>query len=77
MTYLEYLRKQKLKVTQKEFAKLAKMSHSDVNKIERGRLNPYPDQLERLADVLKFPKEDLLREVVISLPSNPEVKEVQ
>lgn len=74
MNNMEFLRRTKLKVTQKEFAKLVKMSHSDVNKAEKGRFNPYPDQLARIAEALNCPKEDLLKEVVIALPSNPEEK---
>ena len=41
----------------------ARIQASDISKIERQVLRPYPAQLARLAKVLKCPAEDLLLEV--------------
>jgi transcriptional regulator with XRE-family HTH domain len=41
----------------------ANVAASDLSKIERGRLLPYPPQLERLSRVLGIPTDRLMEEV--------------
>jgi len=41
----------------------AGLGGSDLSKIERGRLIPYPSQLERLSKALGIPAERLMEEV--------------
>lgn len=40
-----------------------RMSASDISKIARGRLKPYPSQTQRLADFLGLKAEEILEEV--------------
>ncbi len=41
----------------------ASMSVGDISRIERGRLRPYPSQLEKLANVLRIDRQALLQNV--------------
>lgn len=45
--------------TRAELARRARMSASDVGKIEAGRLTPYPSQLAKLARALRVRVADL------------------
>ena len=49
--------------TQHELARRAEMYDSDLSKIERGWMRPYPSQAQRLATVLEVEASTLLIEV--------------
>jgi ribosome-binding protein aMBF1 (putative translation factor) len=49
--------------TQTQLAAKARLSTSDVSRIETGRMRPYPVQAERLARALNLRVESLLDEV--------------
>ena len=62
---LERMRRQK-GWSQAELARRACLNQVTVNQIERGRLRPYPSQLEKLALALGIPSEcDTLMEEVV------------
>jgi transcriptional regulator with XRE-family HTH domain len=46
--------------TQEQLGRLAQMAGADISKIERGLLQPYPGQQERLAQALGIPPAELL-----------------
>ena len=48
---------------QTKLAYLARMSTTDVSRIESGRTHPYPRQLARLAKALHVPVDDLMQEI--------------
>lgn len=47
-----------------ELARRAGIDAADLSRVESGRLVPYPRMLQRLADALEVPPEELLRPVV-------------
>lgn len=56
--------------SQSELARRANMSHSDINKIESGRLIPYDSQLIKIAEALGYPvknRDDLLKECTVTI----------
>jgi len=55
--------RRRLGMSQTELGALARLSASDVSRIESGRFRPYPKQATRLADALNLPVDELLRPV--------------
>ena len=51
--------------TQTDLAFYARMSSSDISRIESGRLIPYPAHVERLSKVLGLDPGELLEEVEV------------
>ena len=62
MTRLKYARLMK-EWSLEKLGQEAGLGGSDLSKIERGRLVPYPPQLERLSKALGIPAERLMEEV--------------
>ena len=62
VTRLKYERLRR-RLSQERLAHFASLAPSDLSKIERGILQPYPRQAARLAAVLGIGVEDLLVEV--------------
>ncbi len=56
-------------VSQAKLAQAARIPQQVVSLIECGRFVPSPNQLQRLADVLRVQPEDLLKDVVVLGPS--------
>ena len=52
--------------TQTDLAFYARMSSSDISRIENGRMIPYPGHLERLSKALGIDSQELLQEVEVS-----------
>ena len=52
-------------ISQTEVGSAARIAQPAVSAIERGRLQPTPAQLARLADIFKVAPSDLLRDVVV------------
>jgi len=55
--------------TQTDLGARAGLSASDISRIESGRLQPYPRQVQRLARALKLAPAELLAEVSESTPA--------
>jgi transcriptional regulator with XRE-family HTH domain len=62
VTRLKYMRLMK-EWSLDKLGQEAGLGGSDLSKIERGRLVPYPPQLERLSKALGIPAERLMEEV--------------
>jgi transcriptional regulator with XRE-family HTH domain len=54
-------RRMKLKLTQQEVGYLARVSASDVSRIENNRMIPYPTQAKKIARILKLDPAELQR----------------
>jgi transcriptional regulator with XRE-family HTH domain len=52
--------------SQAQLALLTQLTQPGLSLIEKGRLIPRPDQLERLARALGVPADELLRPVVVA-----------
>jgi transcriptional regulator with XRE-family HTH domain len=72
MTRLKYARLMK-EWSLDKLGQEAGLGGSDLSKIERGRLVPYPPQLERLSKALGIPAERLLEEVAYEEPEMAKV----
>lgn len=64
MTRLRYER-QRRQFSQLALARAAQLNQPDVSEIERGIRIPTREQLQRLADAIGVPPDDLLKEVVV------------
>ena len=72
MIRLRHEREQR-KWTQARLARRARISNSDMSRIEGGWLRPYPNQLKRLAKALNWPLESA-DELLVALSHEPAVK---
>lgn len=72
MIRLRHEREQR-KWTQARLARRARISNSDMSRIEGGWLRPYPNQLKRLAKALDWPVESA-DELLVRVNSEPIVK---
>jgi transcriptional regulator with XRE-family HTH domain len=66
MTHLEYHRRRR-RLTQRQLGALAHVLQNDISGFERGRMNPRPDELERLASVFGLPPDVLMQPVLASV----------
>jgi transcriptional regulator with XRE-family HTH domain len=57
--------------SQEQLGAMAQLSATDISKIERRFLSPYPEQRQRLAKALGIRPEELLEEVEFSDENQP------
>jgi transcriptional regulator with XRE-family HTH domain len=75
--YVEYLRRER-KLTQRQVAERTGINRTTVSNIECGRVNPTPEELERLALALSFsPPERLMRVIEVPDAAAPEPVETE
>ena len=70
LIYLKYVRLRTNR-TQQSVARAAGISHKALCDIERGRVNPTADELDRLARELNVPADTLMMPVEVDLPVPP------
>jgi transcriptional regulator with XRE-family HTH domain len=74
--FIRHFRQQR-GLTIAQLAELSGLHRNTVAQVERGRLNPTTDELQKLADALNFsPAARLLREVTIVIPEDDAPREV-
>lgn len=63
--------REKMKLTQSQFAELVQLSEDSIGKLERGVSQPKLNTLEKMAEGLKMSIAELIGEKKIPKPQNP------